>query len=251
MQPPAWQLDKHFARLRCGRFRATVDVTRPADGLVEVCPGSDRLTDACLLGIAIPSYPAGDATALIEDYARGGDLTAAYKESQDWPVRVDAFWRAAGPAQSEKFAAAVELVVSVRTQEPDSRPELAAESRLSASETLHLVDKETADYRPLAAAAATVIRPEDGTGCLLFRPPGVELSYAEAVHPTDFQRDELISRSGGVGTVLLRHHLFANGLEKGVILRARVAGVFLPREGDRYIAARWYQAFAAAEPSLK
>jgi hypothetical protein len=39
-------------------------------------------------------------------------------------------------------------------------------------------------------------------------------------------------------------------LEKGVMLRARVRGVFLPRRQDESLAAECHAAFAAAEPPL-
>jgi len=39
-------------------------------------------------------------------------------------------------------------------------------------------------------------------------------------------------------------------LEKGVLLRTRVRGAFLRREGDARLAAALYAAFAAADPPL-
>jgi hypothetical protein len=70
------------------------------------------------------------------------------------------------------------------------------------------------------------------------------------VHPADFQRDELEwdGRYGGVWRVA--HRLFCTNLEKGVILRARVRGVFFARQGDVAAAAECYAAFAAADPPL-
>jgi hypothetical protein len=69
------------------------------------------------------------------------------------------------------------------------------------------------------------------------------------VHPADFHRDEVHALTPE-GRVRIEHHLFAQALEKGVLLRARVRGVFLARDGDLQLAAEVYRAFAAAEPPL-
>ncbi len=48
----------------------------------------------------------------------------------------------------------------------------------------------------------------------------------------------------------LAHQLFAERLEKGVILRARVLGVLVDRDGDLAAAARHYENFVSAAPPL-
>lgn len=256
---------------------ATVDPGQPHRGLVEVSLGRTRLARAGLLGIAVGRFPGDDQTPTVEHYARGPDLVTSYKESPHRPVCIDARWRAASATASEKFTVALELVVSARTQLSDSRAELAVQSRLPASETLRLVDAESAGYHRLAPSprAATVVQPLDGPGCVVFRLPSVPLSYAEMVHPVDFQHDELWGSPEDDPTVRLAHRLFtepfdagrpheagahgsvggtgpprAQRLEKGVILRARVRGIWLPRNRDTQVAAECYNDFAAAEPPL-
>jgi hypothetical protein len=50
------------------------------------------------------------------------------------------------------------------------------------------------------------------------------------VHPADFFEDELVTHHACAAE--LRHNLFRNSLEKGVILRARIRGVFWSEPGD-------------------
>ena len=252
MQTARWQLDGNVARLSCGDFTAKIDLTKPADGLADNCLGGGRPVSDHLLAIAIPSVPQGDTLSPSECYVRGCDLVAAYKESAARPVHVEVLWRVFGPAPSEEFLAAVELVVSVRTHVLESRPELAVQSDLPVCETLRLRDAESADFNRLAPPpeATMEIQPAGGPGCVLFRLAGGELSYAEMVHPADFRSDELVRLSDDDGTVRVVHHLFSGRLEKGVILRARLQGVFLPRRDDAQIAAPFYRAFATAEPPL-
>ena len=248
----AWQLEQQVARLQLDQLIATVDLGQPHEGLVEVSLGAGRLAGAQLLGIATACFPSSEEILSVESHVRGADLVAWYKESENRPVRIDARWRAVSPTPSEEFVGAVELVLSVHTHLPDSRFELAVQSELSASEVLRLLDAESLYYGPLALSpgVAEPVQPEEGPGCLLLRPSGTELSYAQMVHPADFRQGNLLAGPEGNGTMRVRHELFSERLEKGVILRSRVRGVFLPREADTRIAAACYTHFAAAEPPL-
>ena len=102
----------------------------------------------------------------------------------------------------------------------------------------------------LTTAAPTTIRPDSGAGCVLFRMPGFDLSYVEMVHPADFQCDECVRNESNGDVAGMAHRLFRTNLEKGVILRARVRGVFSNRSDDMKIAAQCYAAFAGEDPPL-
>ena len=250
--PNSWQLEKHDARLQLDPLRARVDLSQPADGLVEIYVARTTFPEAHLLGVAMPSFTPGDGEALIEHRARGADLVAAYRESASWPVQTDALWRAVAPTGSDGFLAAIELCLSVRTELLDSQPGLTVQTALPSAEVLRLVDGAPARFMPCNAApdSSRRLEPDGGPGCLLFRPAGSDLSYAEMVHPADFRASELSFGSDPPAAVHVRHRLFSEPLEKGVILRARVRGVFLPRNDDTRTAAECYAAFAVAEPPL-
>jgi hypothetical protein len=59
-----------------------------------------------------------------------------------------------------------------------------------------------------------------------------------------------VKASPGDAALRLRHRLLWQPLEKGVILRARVRGIFLPRQDDMRIAAACYRQFVVADPPL-
>ena len=143
-------------------------------------------------------------------------------------------------------------MISVHTQLLDSRPELVATSSLPLAEVFRLVEAESGSFERLVASADSplVIEPAGGPSCLVFQPPGAELSYAEMVHPADFWRDELTGSVDGQPGLRVRHHLFAGRLEKGVILRARLRGMFVPRRHDLRVVAGCYAAFTKAELPL-
>ena len=252
MEALPWHLQEQLARLQVDRLRAIVDPGQPQQGLAEISVGADRLSGARLLGIATDSSSAGEETLGVENHVRGADFVSSYKESPNRPVRFEARWRAITPTPEEGCLGAVELLVSVQTHVLDGRAELSVRSGLSVSETLRLLDPESLGYQPLdpRSVGPITLQPQQGPGCLLFRLPGVDLSYAEMVHPADFRRGQLSSGPEQHGAIRLSHQLFPERLEKGVLLRARLQGVFLPRRQDVSIAAACYSAFAAAEPPL-
>ena len=206
---------------------------------------------ARLLGIVAAPTVVAAGVSPTEHYVRSTDLIVAYEEFEG-PVRVDCLWRATEPATDDRFLAAIDLVISVRARTLDSHPELAVASVVPASEALRLQGVEPDGWKPqrMPTGAPLAIMPDDGPGCLLFRLPGAELSYAEMVHPADFRYDEVARDESGGDLARIAHRLFQTHLEKGVILRGRVRGIFLPRDGDTEIAARCYAAFAGADPPL-
>lgn len=232
---------------------ARVDLRRPAHGLFDVAidANSASFGHSHLLGIEIPSLVSGEES-LFDEYVRSTSLTAVYQPSNAWPIRVDVSWHAMAISQLPPPSTAIDMLVSVRTERLDSRPELAVISALSAVEVLRLMDAKTARYQSVTATPTSPlsIDKQTGPGCLLFRLPEAEVSYVEMIHPLDFQRDEFAVAPGATGTSCLRHHLFPPSLEKGVILRSRVRGVFVPRQEDERLASAAFLAFAGEEPRL-
>jgi hypothetical protein len=247
-----WQIDQGIATLRLERISATLAVTRPDRGIHQVSVETRSLGEAQLLGLALPSVAHGEAKSSFDCYTRGRDLIAAYPESPSWPVCADIIWRAISPAENRGFVAAVDVVISVRTALLDSWPELAVRSVLPSAEVLRLADAGTGRFDPCGGIPGSGTRFDASAGpCLLvFRFPDLPFSYAEMTHPADFQGAALAPSAGNPATAEARHRLFAERLEKGVILRGRVRGVVVDRARDLQTAAACYAAFAAADPPL-
>ena len=152
-------------------------------------------------------------------------------------MRTQVYWRAGSHAQQDAIAA-IELLVSVQTSLLDSCPRLVARSELFVDEVLCIDDTGRAGNRQ---------SPRTSRAGYLFRPAGQDFSYAEMIHPADAHGTRLESQAVDRGQrVELSHQLFAERLEKGVILRARVLGLWLDRAGDQDAAAKHFQAFLAA-----
>jgi len=250
-----WQIEHHLAHLKLSWLEASLDLRRPSQGLSHLATDEpDKLwPEARLLAVQVPSLSEANPGMLQESHRRGADLVATYQPSDTWPVGVDVMWRAWDSDVFGAAAATIEVVVSVCTQRLDSHPELSVVSLLPDTEVARLVDVETPRYEPVGGSShygPAILEAIQGPGCLLFRPRAAELSYAEMVFPSDFGRDELSSRREAPAWREIRHRLFPKSLEKGVILRARVRGVFVPRGDDEQLVARCYASFAAEDPLL-
>ena len=245
-----WELNGHLAQLHLDQLSAEVDLARPAGGVFHIRVAGTHLNDLHILGVAMPWHVAGEADALDDAYLRPASLAATYDASGDWPLRVDTVWRGVNRSSRHEFVAAIELLVSVRTDALNSQPRMAVESTFSDGEVALATDRNSDRFEPfISSTVDSASAGQDACrGCIVFRPAGSDLSYVEMVHPADFRRDEL--RGGGDAPFGVRHHLFGDSLEKGVVLRARLRGVFVPRASDMQLASEQYAAFRASEPPL-
>lgn len=242
MTDATWRCDGQRAELT-GRVCGQIDLTRPHDGVLLSRVAGQPLA-GCRFG-AVELEAAIDA-AQFDCHVRACDLVATYSDTAARPLAVDVVWRTL-PGEPDLCVAGLDVIVSVRTPLLESRPTLTLASKLPAGEIRRLRDAASGAF--IALAKEAVMRePADGPSCTLFRWPDGPLSYAEMIYPPDFQRDELAPRANG--GVALRHELFGSSLEKGVILRCWLRGVFVPRESDEEAAAACYRKFSAAEPWL-
>lgn len=251
MTSPIWQLDEQGARLRVDRFSARLGFDHLERGLTDLRVEPFSLHVASMLGLALPASAETTGRGPLHGYERGRDLVAACRQSGGWPVRVDAVWRAISPAEASDIVAGVDLIVSVETDLLDSRPGLTIRSELTPIEVLRLVAPAAASFEPCRLESPSPIALKIGSpDCFAFRLPDVPFTYGEMSHPADSYGTLLGPASDGPQTVEVRHRLFAERLEKGVILRARVRGVLVDRADDLRTVAACYAAFATADPPL-
>jgi hypothetical protein len=220
-----WKLSGSEARLNFADLLATVDLNRPEQGLSALIYRGHSVPSTALLGV---HFPGQSAPPVADAYVRQRDLVVTYVQSPALPIRLQVYWRAASGPQSTP---AIDLQVSIQTNLLDSHPRLWTTTSLGDAEPIRFGhEADTAEQTPAPRYD-------------LFRPAGTDFSYVEMIHPAD--------DAGGANEVgRISRELFAAFLEKGVILRARLRGVFLPRHGDAELAAEAYQQFLAAPPPL-
>ncbi|HEX4146949.1 MAG TPA: hypothetical protein VHY91_25855 [Pirellulales bacterium] len=231
-----WRLEQRRATLKLGPLDADIDLDQPALGLERLKLGGCAITPARLLGVELPpSNAAGDR--LVETYLRGDDLIATYADTAQPSFRWQIYWRAVLQRFPQALAA-IETIVSVQTGLLDSRPQLMLRSAVPCSRAAvwraTIGNGELSCERFDPGSTAKTIGAAEGWGCFGFELSGVAASYVEMVHPADFDSSmaEAVEAPFGqadrAGGVALRHRLFGERLEKGVILRSRVLGLLLP-----------------------
>jgi hypothetical protein len=244
MAVPLWHLEPGKARLKLTRVSAEVFPDAPERGLANLQANNQGLPGLNPLGV---DFLESEPREPSECYVRGGDLVATYTDRPQAAMRAQIYWRAASHELADALAA-VELVVSVQTSLLDSCPRVTICSQASAGAVFSLSNAERGEFVPVGQQAETRA---GQLGCFLIRIENSGLSYAQMIHPRDARETTLLSASEtGPQSVELRHQLFAERLEKGVILRARALGVLLERANDCAAAAFHYAAFLAEQLPL-
>jgi hypothetical protein len=225
-----WQIEGDIARLRIGPLAAQLDLRRPQLGMREVSLGGFPATSAPATFLAVATL-AGDEAEQIQDcYLRGSDLVVTYLETPERNIRPQLYWRAVEFPEDDAQAFGVDLIISTQTSELYSDPTLRVESSLPIG--IEYVATNSAGER----------------GPILFRLRPLAWSFAQAVHPSDIEGVD--TALDAAGKARISHRLFAPGLEKGVIRRARVRGIFVPRERDEELAKASFAEFVAQELPL-
>jgi len=249
-----------MGQFSAGTLTASCSLRQPARGIQFTLNENEvPCEQAELLAPQLPTLPS-PLPAGTEIFARGGDLVGIYPVSESYPYRSQVYWRLdAHPWEvaGQRALAAIELVASQQTDLLDTLPVLQVIGRLPASECAILElasgESERIDSK-LNSGELYAITAERGPCALLFRGKHGFPSYAEMVHPLDFTRTEIqlspAEASSNAATVKMRHHLFARHLEKGVILRSRVLGLWLAPQNDIAVAVAHFRQFAASEPPL-
>jgi hypothetical protein len=219
----SWQVSSTHAVLLCGPLRASLNALSPANGLCEVSYAGVSLAGMYFLGVDLT---ANGRQPLSDFYQRGGDLIARYAQTDERPFAVLAYWRAALLELGGVACPRVDLVVSVETSLLNSRPLVQAQTHLK-----------------LAGGGPNFISGK----YVLARLATGAVSYAEMCHPDD----SIAASIESIGNAMVcTTPLFGQSLEKGVILRSRLRGHFLPAEHDGPLAEAALAEFAASAPPL-
>jgi hypothetical protein len=244
-------VNQRASRVELERFSAIVDPWNPAAGLLDAQLDGRALVEFHPLAVELP-LERHDAPPSVDRYVRSGDLVVTYADQPAPAMRTQVYWRACAH-QRDGAIAALELVVSVQTDLVDSRPTLSVRSQLVAAEAYRLTDPERGAFAGIVPALGEPAPDDDADvpQCYLFRLPGRQYSYAEMVQPPDARQSHWDGWLQGADYRLqLRHELFPQQLEKGVILRARVLGVLVDRQDDKARTAAHWASFLRDELPL-
>lgn len=234
-----WQLADPLAKFLLPTLSAEINTLEPWRGLGSVVLNGRPLSTA-VLQIDVRELVAANRLPL-EVYTRGSDLVATYAASETRNIQTQIYWRAVDET-AYCHAAGVELILSAQTHLLDSRPTLTTQSVLPEGNVLGFSGDAAQPLREIEIgfSGKTEFSAAQPMPLFLFQPQGTDYSYLEMVQPSDYAGASLERRGD---TLRLVNQLFPERLEKGVIRRARLCGVFLPRANDVANAIAAYQAF--------
>jgi hypothetical protein len=285
-----WQLDANSARLTGAEWTAALDLARPDRGLLLLFDEATQLQQPALgdpqlqiLGVMLGDQRP-QMTEHADVYVRGNDVVATYDEAPPQCLRAQIYWRYLPPEEfSPQFPSNVlagfDFILSLNTSLLDNNPQSHVSSSLSPGCTLlqlQRIGSGGLNARAIAPVEAAVGKDphsvsftsgNNNTGCFIARweltpNRATRYSYVEMVHPADFNRSVVTTSSmqsaasapstttSQTGGSSIKHHLFQQRLEKGVILRARIRAAVVKRSADEPMAITAYERFAAAEPPL-
>jgi hypothetical protein len=230
-----WRFQQPTAELRRGSLSGRVDVSQPELGLHEISIKSRALGGRILCvrqsSETANSEPHKDRPWPVADaYVRGADLVATYQPTDNWPFSPQIYWRIDRANDSEQLASQ-SLVVSVQTHLLDTWPRISIESYLHSEAVLIVSPGSDIDESSRTLSQGDhVFNPSTSVACIVVRLAGSDFSYVEIMSPSDYR--ELRINWSADGACHADWLLFADFLEKGVIWRARLQSLLVPREND-------------------
>ena len=247
MSDAYWQLSRHEARVQTGQLIGVVDTSRPGCGLHNLVP--PQWGDS-ILQVHRGSNQTECQTPARDAYVRQTDLIATYGETADQSFSTQIYWRSLPAELTNQTRAAIELVVSAETDLLRADPSITTVSRLPQSDVLHLVATDIGKTDTVTPSEVQfALSPGDGSGCIIVRLPDTDISYVEMVHPSDFLEVEL-SRDARGSAHFLKRTLICRSMEKGVIVRSRLRGLFIERADDVATAIIAYRRFCESSAPL-
>jgi hypothetical protein len=215
-----------------------------------------------------PLFTVGSAGALPECRVRGRLVDVQLDPTDRCPVRMHIYWKATEPSQldMEVLASSVQVLhdlevltmsrfpsgeVLIRVPGTNSGWLNVHDAGVLGSKWLVFSRDRTAGIMSLdgrsPAAHSTTLAGFYRQPLILYRPSGRRWSYVEMSRPDDCVRIIVgIERHGATASF----GLFGLDIEKGVILRGRVRGIFVARANDVRTCLHLFSRFAAESPRL-
>ncbi len=236
-----WELDDRAASVQLAGLTAQVNLHEPHKGLHNVVAHGESMPCAGVLQTRIGDKPSGWNDELVDSYVRGADLVAVYAPVAQRNINSEIYWRAIQYEDLETVG--VEIIASVQTNLLDSDPRMTIGSTLPRCDISRLSDAIEPRFEHVTATDVKPLVLDSGVGLILFRLAGAAYSYIEMIHPADFSAAELRECTSDEERICSKFRIFDEPLEKGVIRRSRVCGMFLAREGDEQVAVECYRRF--------
>ncbi len=230
----SWHLIENQATAQLAGRQGQLDLRRPESGFLWQGPQQQSLQ---LLRLH-DRLQCPELSSRLKPYIREEDLIVNYGDREMLPFNLQIYWRRRSyPAQKE--CNVMDWILAMQTDCLGDKSHLNTSTTGSgANEILHLpvANEKSAEV----IHSNSRFSAEESTGCILVRLG--KMSYIELIHPRDFLSVE-IEHSKDQSEFGIQRSIFNCHLEKGVIVRARLQGLCVPRENDASLMRTAYQAF--------
>jgi hypothetical protein len=243
-QAVSWSIEGSGANLKCGMLDGYAGCTPHGSNFV-LWKWNGRPGEGIFVHASAGPRTGPEPCEIDELYVRGNDFIGNYSVAGPHRIAQQVYWRASEDRASSSVA--IELILSIRTELLDSKPELCVTSYFPGAMLYHTCDLSEARVEKVQASA-TFERTSSAAHLFIFRSVSLGLMYAQMVHPSDFVSAKI--SFDGTQPLFLDATLFPERLEKGVIRRGRVGGWFLPAENDLQTAVELARRFVDEELPL-
>ena len=248
-----WTIHGQHAQLQTINFSGTLDLAVPAAGLKDLCFSEQPLPSVQLLGVSLAQQLV-DVSQISNHYARDNCLVANYGDVLKTDCHAQIQWRCLDP-RPELWLGGLELIVSFEAPLLTQLPEWRTTSEIPERLILSPGDGDSLAWNPVSRQGddhqQDPTLDEDRFRMLLCRFPEQNLSYLEMVHcQASWLQVFLPAPNSATEIVRWGLQIPDDHLEKGVILRRVLRGVFLPLEQDEVLAREVYQHFLTVSPPL-
>ncbi len=234
-----WRLCGAQGQFRLGELSGAIDISRPGHGLHELEIAGQSCAQAQLLSVYFQGEDRLQSQTVADAFVRGRDLVVTYAQLQSLPVRLQICYRLQSADQIPGCVAAVDLQISVQTSLLHAWPALSITTRWPSRDVTCYQRRDEQ-----LVAVSDVSSGEDSGRCWSCNDSAGLVRYLEMVHPADVEREAIASHDAN--SCEIAHQLFAQSLEKGVIIRARARGAFLAATADLHTAAAVHAQFLSA-----
>jgi hypothetical protein len=226
-QDVKWELSGPGAALKCGPLEAYARCDAHGLDLIALKWGEQILRGFSVLCSAGPVESAGQLD-ISDRYLRESDFVVSCQAAGQHRITPHIYWRAA--FHRSLNVARVELVLSAQTDLLDSGPTWHIASFVREATLFHCGIRNEQSLEDVSSAVKTFDAAASTEHLFLFRVPGLGISFAQMVHPSDFAGASVAL--DGRQPMVVNASLFPERLEKGVIRRGRICGWFIPAEND-------------------
>lgn len=246
-----WTADNHVRFFNAHGLQARWNIAHPDAGFDSI-RWNEKSCDHLRILQCRNANSAGDPEdELIDTYLREDDLVATYVQAPKRVNRKQVYLRPAGFLYPEPIAG-IEIVFSMQTERLDGDPQLSIRSEAPTTRMHALVNPAAPQWETLDPTEEALDLPtHQFCGAFATELSGSEAIFAQVIDPSDFLGGRWIRQSESSNLFALSFPVFGSSLEKGVIRRGRVTGLFLPNtSGALDSLLSFYQWYRESPPML-